>query len=417
MITQLLDNFRVAYIGLISNKLRAALTMLGVTIGVAAVIILVSVGQAVETFVVDQFSSVGSNLLVVFGDVSSTGSRNPNNPGSAFIPLTESDVAALSDNFRVPSVRSVAPNVAVSSSVVYEGREVDAQIAGVTGAYFDVLNVDLVLGRSITIEDQNTTSKIAIIDERGAEMLFNNEYPIGKRIRIGDASFTIEGVLENFGGPGGNQGRAQIFVPLSAAQRYFGGARTLTGEYAITSVLMEAISKETTNSAIQEIAAVLREEHKLSDDEDNDFQVIAQTQILDSLSTITGLLTIFLAVIAGISLLVGGIGIMNIMLVTVTERTKEIGLRKAVGAQRIDILLQFLIESISLAVVGGTIGTILAMIFAFLITTLVDDLNVVIQFSSIAIATLICIAIGTFFGAYPANRAAGLNPIDALRYE
>lgn len=417
MIAQLIDNFRVAYVGLLSNKLRAVLTVLGVTIGVAAVIILVSVGQAVESFVVDQFSSVGSNLIVVFGDVSTTGSSSTTNPADFLIPLTESDVDALSDGFRVPSVRTVAPNVAVGSAVVYEGREIDAQIAGVTQAYFDVLNVELLLGRSITNDDLDTAARIAIIDERGAEALFDNQYPIGERIRIGDVTFQVEGVLESFGGPGGNQGTSQIFIPLTAAQRYLGGTQTLSGEYAITSIMMEAVSEQRTDAAISEITAVLREEHELKDDEKDDFQVIAQTAVLDSLATITGLLTVFLAVIAGISLLVGGIGIMNIMLVTVTERTREIGLRKAVGAKHSDILLQFLIEAISLALTGGLIGTTIAALMSFLVSSLVPDLQVIIQTSSVLMATVICVAIGTFFGAYPANRAANLNPIDALRYE
>jgi putative ABC transport system permease protein len=405
VIAKVLDNVRIAYVGLVSNKLRTALTMLGITIGIAAVIILVSIGQAVETFVKDQFSSVGSNLLVVFS--------NP----SAQNPLTSKDVVALSDSFRVPDLRQVAPNVAINTAAIFEGKEVDAQIAGVTQTYFEILNTDLLLGTTITEEDQDVASRIALIDERGAQMLFDNDYPIGKRIRIGNATFQIEGVLENYGGVGGNQGSAQIFVPLTAAQRYLGGAQTLTGEYGISAIFMEALSEERTDAAIEEIKAVLREEHKLKDDDKDDFQIITQTAVLDSLSTITGLLTVFLAVIAGISLLVGGIGIMNIMLVTVTERTKEIGLRKAVGAQRIDILLQFLVESVSLALLGGIIGTSIAASITFLVSALVPDLQVVIQASSIILVTLICVGIGTFFGAYPANRAAALNPIDALRYE
>jgi putative ABC transport system permease protein len=405
VIAKLLDNVRIAYVGLVSNKLRTVLTMLGITIGIAAVIILVSIGQAVETFVKDQFSNVGSNLLVVFS--TSGGSE----------PLTSDDVAALSDSFRVPDLRQVAPNVAVIASAIYEGKEVDAQIAGVTKDYFEILNTELLLGRTITGEDQDVASRIALIDERGAQMLFDNDYPIGKRIRIGNATFQVEGVLENYGGVGGNQGAAQIFVPLTAAQRYLGGAQTLTGEYAITAIFMEALSEERTDAAIAEITGVLREQHNLKEEDKDDFQIITQTAVLESLSTITGLLTIFLAVIAGISLLVGGIGIMNIMLVTVTERTKEIGLRKAVGAQRIDILLQFLVESVSLALLGGVIGTAIAASLALLVSALVPDLQVVIQVSSIVLVTLICVGIGTFFGAYPANRAAALNPIDALRYE
>jgi putative ABC transport system permease protein len=409
VIAKIFDNVRIAYVGLVSNKLRTALTMLGITIGIASVIILVSIGQAVETFVKDQFSSVGSNLIVVFGNI-----PGANDSGQ---PLTASDVAALSDSFRVPDVRAIAPNVAVAASAVYEGKEVDAQIAGVTHTYFEVLNTNVLLGRTITSEDQDVASRIALIDERGAEKLFNNDYPIGKRIRIGGATFQVEGVLENFSGPGGGQAIPQIFVPLTAAQRYLGGTQTLTGEYMISSIFMEGLSEDRTDAAIDEITSVLREQHKLNIDDKDDFQIITQTAVLDSLSTVTGLLTVFLAVIAGISLLVGGIGIMNIMLVTVTERTKEIGLRKAVGAQRIDILLQFLVESVSLALLGGVIGTAIAASVAFLVTSLVPDLQVVIQLSSIILVTLICVLIGTFFGAYPANRAAGLNPIDALRYE
>jgi putative ABC transport system permease protein len=409
VIAKVFDNVRIAYVGLVSNKLRTALTMLGITIGIAAVIILVSVGQAVETFVNDQFSSIGSNLIVVFGAV-----PGANTDGE---PLTASDVIALSDSFRVPDVRNVAPNVAVAASAVYEGKEVEAQIAGVTQSYFEVLNTEVLLGREITSEDQAVASRIALVDERGAEQLFNNEYPIGKRIRIGGVTFQVEGVLENFGGPGGGQAIPQIFVPLTAAQRYLGGTQTLTGEYAITSIFMEGLSEERTNAAIDEITAVLREEHKLKDDDEDDFQIITQSAILESLSTITGLLTVFLAVIAGISLLVGGIGIMNIMLVTVTERTKEIGLRKAVGAQRLDILLQFLVESVTLSLLGGVIGTAIAASMAFLVSAVVPDLQVSIQVSSIILVTAICVGIGMFFGAYPANRAAGLNPIDALRYE
>ncbi|MBZ0295528.1 MAG: ABC transporter permease, partial [Anaerolineae bacterium] len=273
MISKIIDNLRVAYIGLVSNKLRSALTMLGITIGVAAVVLLVSIGQAVEHFVVDQFSAVGSNLIVVLGDVSSSANSSSAaaNPAAFFVPLTEGDVAAISDSFRVPDLRVVAPNLGVVSSASYEGHEIAVQIAGVTGEYFDALHVETAQGRLITDEDQNTAARVVVVDERAADALFGGDYPIGKRIRIGDIAFEVVGVAENFGGMGGDQGTAQVYVPLASAQRYLSSQRTLKGEYTITSIVMEAISDQRVDSAISQVTQVLREEHDLSDDEDNDF--------------------------------------------------------------------------------------------------------------------------------------------------
>jgi putative ABC transport system permease protein len=262
-----------------------------------------------------------------------------------------------------------------------------------------------------------TGARVAVLGTDAADILFAGRYPIGETIRIGTVNFEVVGVLEDFASSLDQNDNEIIIIPLTAAWRRLGVDKTLSGENAISFLTVQAVNQDSVDSLVDELTDVLREEHELDYDDDNDFQVFALTDILDTLNTITGLLTIFLALIASISLLVGGIGIMNIMLVTVTERTREIGLRKAVGAQRPDIVTQFLTEAIVLAMVGGLIGTLIAVGFSALATAAIPDLTVVVQPSSILLATLITVGTGAFFGAYPANRAARFNPIDALRYE
>jgi putative ABC transport system permease protein len=424
MFAKLTDNIRVALDGLRNNKLRSGLTMLGMTIGVSAVILLVSVGQAVEAYIVNEFTSFGSNWVQINGTVSNTAEMTSMSDREVdmiqwFVPFSESDYKALSDPFRVPSAANLAAIVAVPLDVTYQGQKApdDVQVIGATPSYLDIFNIHAGVGRDINQYDEDTAARVAVLGIDAADKIFEGKYPIGEEIRIGQTHFTVVGVLEDFASSMDENDNQIILIPITTAWKRLGVDRTLDGQYAISAITAQAINQNSVDSLVEELTQVLREEHKLDYDDDDDFMVIALTDILDTLNAITALLTIFLALIAGISLVVGGIGIMNIMLVTVTERTREIGLRKAVGAQPPDIVTQFLTESIVLAMVGGFIGTLIAAGFSALTSALVPDFTVAVKPESILLATIITIATGAFFGAYPANRAARLNPIDALRHE
>jgi putative ABC transport system permease protein len=422
MIAKLFDNIRVALDGLSHNKMRSGLTMLGMTIGVASVILLVSVGQSIEAFIISEFTSYGSNWVQVMGTVSNTADISTVSEREVdlvqwFVPFSESDYKALGDPLRVPSAADLAAMVAVPYPVSYQGQTEDLQVFGVTPSYQDILNVHVGVGRNLDQRDMDTAARVVLLGVDAADILFEGRYPIGQDIRIGQVKFQVVGVLEDFASSLDQNDNEIILMPLTTAWKRMGVERTLSGEYAITGIVAQALNAESVKPLISEMTAVLREQHKLKYDDDDDFQIIALTDIIDTLNAITALLTVFLGLIAGISLLVGGIGIMNIMLVTVTERTREIGLRKAVGARRPDILTQFLTESIVLALIGGLIGTLIAAGFSALVSALVPDLTVQVLPSSILLATLITIATGAFFGAYPASRAARLSPIDALRHE
>ncbi len=409
MVASLLENIRVALIGLRSNKLRAALTMLGITIGVAAVIVLVSIGQAVDTFVRNQFLGLGTNLVLVQAGSNSRGET---------IRLTLREARALADPTRVPDALYVVPQLNMTRPATYAGRETSGRIRGVTPDFPAVRNREVVAGQFFDQAEMDSLARVAVIGLTVVDRLFPDSYPIGQTIRIGEVNFRVIGVMAraSSGGFAGDDNDL-IFIPITTAQTRLIGDRELSGARPISSVLVQARDEQSIDLLASEIRQVLREERQISFRDEDTFSIFTQTDLLSSLEQITGLLTIFLAIIAGLSLLVGGIGIMNIMLVTVTERTREIGLRKAVGAQKRDILLQFLVEATAISLVGGAIGVAISLVGAGLVSALSSDLQVTIQGSSVALATAISVAIGVFFGIYPANRAAALNPIDALRYE
>jgi len=410
MIASILENVRVALIGLRSNKLRSALTMLGITIGVAAVIVLVSIGQAVDTFVRGQFLGLGTNLILVFGAENSRGETQR-------LTLREAD--ALADPLNVPDAIYVNPQLNLNKPIAFQGREAAGRIRGVAPIYPVMRNRALSSGRFFDQAETDRQARVAVIGLTVVERLYPDTYPVGQNIRIDDVSFRVIGVMARTSGAGGFTGDENdlIFVPITTAQTRLTGDRELSGERPISSVLVQARDEDSVNVVAAEIRETLRQQRHISFRDEDTFQIFTQNDLLQSLDQITGLLTIFLAIIAGISLLVGGIGIMNIMLVTVTERTREIGLRKAVGAQKRDIVLQFLVEATAISLVGGGIGIGIALGGAILVSSLTPDLSVTIQGSSVLLATAISIGIGVFFGIYPANRAAALNPIDALRYE
>ena len=408
----MIDNIRVAFLGLRTNKLRAALTMLGITIGVAAVIVLVSVGQAVETYVRDQFQGIGANLLFVVPSQDDLGRT---------IPLTQNEAEAITDPYRVPDALLVMPQVDLRNQpITSEGRESRSRVVGVTADYLQVLNRTVVAGRFFDPTEVTTLARVAIIGQVTAERLFPEIYPVGQTIRIQGVRFSVVGVLNKAGsafGPPGTNADDVVVTPITTVQTRLSGQRVISGDRPVNSILVKARDSSVVEATAQQIRQTLREERNISFRDEDNFLVFTQAELLDSFGSVASLLTLFLAIIAGISLLVGGIGIMNIMLVTVTERTREIGIRKAVGAQNRDILAQFLVEAVVLALMGGAIGVLIAWGATAIAGLALPQLNAGVQPGSVLVATAISAGIGVFFGIYPASRAAALNPIDALRYE
>ncbi len=413
------ESIRVAMRGLSANKLRAVLTMLGIIIGVGAVITLLSVGRGVENLIRDQLQGAGTNLLFVVPVNINESNAGPPGMRSFEPSLTRGDFEAISDPFNAPDVVKTAPEVNTMATVAYQRNTLGLQVSGVTFDYQDVRNSQVAEGSFISDQDVAVRSRVAVLGVRAMERLFDSgDYPIGRTIKINNVPFEVIGVMEEKGGGAFGSEDDLVYIPLTTMQeRLMPDFRNSRGEPLLSVIYTQVVAEERMDEARQQIEDVLRQRHNIQFRGDDDFTVINQADLVAIFGQITGVITLFLGAIAAISLLVGGIGIMNIMLVSVTERTREIGIRKAVGARRRDILLQFLIEAMVLSLIGGIVGIALGWAGAVLISSLQDDLTAVVTAQSVLLATGFSLAVGLFFGIYPATRAAGLNPIDALRYE
>jgi putative ABC transport system permease protein len=418
----LLASLEVAVRAILVNKMRSALTMLGIIIGISAVIILVSVGRGVQMMVAEQMQQVGSNLLFVIPgelEASSTTMKSNFLRSANVSTLTLGDAEAIADTANAPAVRDVAPEFIGSGTVVYGNRNAQVNVSGVTPGYSTVRSFYPVLGRFITNNDLETNARVAVLGQAVVEDVFQvGINPIGQTIRINRVPFRVVGVMEEKGGTAFSNEDDVVFVPLTTAQSRLFGGRSVSGDYTVSVIYATAVDESQIDVARGEITRLLRRRHGLiySTDED-DFAVLTQEDISAVLGSLTAVLTGFLGLIATISLVVGGIGIMNIMLVSVTERTREIGIRKAVGAKRRDVLAQFLIEAISLSMVGGGVGILIGLTGTVVASRMIEDLELSISPSTILLATGFSIVVGVFFGIYPAMRASRLNPIDSLRYE
>jgi putative ABC transport system permease protein len=394
-----------------SNKLRSGLTVLGIVIGVAAVIAMLAVGNGAQDSITGSISGIGTNLLFVF-----QGSQNAEVHNEE--PLTLQDAEALADPFAAPSVAAVSPILQINREVTYAGEQTTTSIIGALPSYFAVQNVNVTEGEVLTEEHLLGRASVAIIGPETADTLFGrHEGLVGETIRIEGQPFRLIGVLESKGGGAFGSQDDRVIIPLTSAQtRLMRGG----GQDEVDIIFVQAVSAEQVPAAAQEVTDILSQRHR-TEIGAPDFTVFSQQDFLSTAATITGVLTIFLGGIAAISLLVGGIGIMNIMLVSVTERTREIGLRKALGARKRDILVQFLTESSLLSLFGGLIGILLGWLIAEIVGKVAAATGTAffprVGLDSVLLATLFSAAVGLFFGIYPANRAAGLEPVEALRYE
>jgi putative ABC transport system permease protein len=414
---QIWESVRIALRALTANKMRSILTMLGIIIGVGAVIALLSVGVGFERYITQQFESLGSNLLFVIPGQLNNGGSSVRSASQRIQPLTMGDAQALGDPLVVPDVVAVAPEYSRSGAVVRGKREMQTSISGVTPEYESVRNFNPVLGEFISQEHVNGRSRVAVLGDTVAKELFEDyEFPVGQTIKLNDVPFKVIGVLEEKGGGGFGDEDNVVIIPISTAQTRLFDAGSVRGDVIISVIFLQVAAKEKMESVADRITEVLRERHRINFKDDDDFTVVNQADLIQVFGEFTAVFTTVLGAIAGISLLVGGIGIMNIMLVSVTERTREIGIRKAVGAKRRDILLQFLIEAIVLSMLGGFVGILLGFTASTALASVVD-IDTVVTAGAVLLATGFSAAVGLFFGIYPATRAARLNPIDALRYE
>ena len=400
--------FGVAWQSIQAHRMRAILTMLGIIIGIAAVLVTVGIGSGTAASITERIESSGTNLLTV-----SSGMR-----GSTSSTLTMADAAVLGNTNNFPTVVGLAPQYSSQTTVANGATNGTYQVVGTNGDYAAIRNLTISNGSFLQDSEAGANSYAAVLGDTVASDLFGGQDPVGQSVRIGDALFQVVGVLKASGSSGFGSSDSQVFVPINVAHGRLFNAERYRGSYVISSISVKVASEDQLDSTETQIEQVLRLRHGLGTDDDNDFQISNQADLLDMASSVSGSLSALLGGIGAVSLIVGGIGIMNIMLVSVTERTREIGLRKAVGAHDRDILLQFLVEALVLCTLGGIIGIGIGYGIQAIVGLIPGaPLKVIIQPWAVALALGVSSASGFIFGLYPAMRATQLDPIEALRYE
>jgi putative ABC transport system permease protein len=398
---------KVAFKSIIKNKMRTLLTMLGIIIGVAAVIVMVAIGKGAEKRIQDQIASMGTNLITIFpGSMQSRGVRMGPDSG---VRLTLDDVERLKKNATL--IQAVSPMVRSGAQLIGGSGNWNSSVWGVSEQYLEIRDWPLSSGEFFSAADIRAQNKVCIIGQTIVKNLFAGEDPVGQQLRVGKIPFRIIGVLEEKGQGAFGQDQDDLLIAPYTTVLY-----RMSGRVHVNQILVRVVSLEQMSQAQAEITSIMRDAHKIAEGADDDFTVRNQTDIAATAQETTQVLTILLASIASISLLVGGIGIMNIMLVSVTERTHEIGIRMAIGARSRDILVQFLIEAIVLSLSGGLIGVLLGFLATWVVN-MATDWNTVIVPANVLLSFGFAGAVGVFFGYYPARKAAALNPIEALRYE
>jgi putative ABC transport system permease protein len=400
-----------AWVGVLSHKLRSFLTILGIVIGVGAVIALMSIGKGAQADIVSRISTLGSNLITIrpgftqFGGVRSAA-------GSA-TTLTLEDAEAIAE--KIPNISAVAPFNQASLQVIAGSENMNARINGVTPEYKDVYNWQTTSGAFFTEYEYERGAKVALLGSSAKETLFPDTEPVGQRMRMGNNIVLVIGVLQSKGDTMGLSDDT-ILIPLTALQQMVAQSFTSRGEHIISSIALTVTDEEQAATTVDKISSLLRERHQLAAGADNDFRITSMEEISETLSETTGTMTLLLGAIAAISLLVGGIGVMNIMLVSVLERTREIGILKALGARERDIWGQFLIEAVFLTFIGGIVGVVVGWVASKMVSHF-GELTTLVTADTVILAVSVSICIGLFFGFYPAWSASRLNPIEALRYE
>jgi putative ABC transport system permease protein len=400
------------WLGISTHKLRSFLTMLGIVIGVAAVIILMSIGRGATAEILSNIQSMGSDLITIRPGAS-TGFGGIRTIGGNTQTLTMEDAEAIAE--KVPYISAVAPSYSSNLQLVVGGENTNSSVTGTAPEYTEVNNLEIASGAFFTEYDYQRGAKVTVLGSNVKETLFGNTDPIGQQMRMGGNIVRVVGVLESkeamMGGPDD-----AIFIPLTAMQQMVAQTRTAQGERGVSSISLTVSDETQADYVVAEITSLLRSRHRLGVMDEDDFNIMSMQEISEMISEATGTMTLLLGAIAAISLLVGGIGVMNIMLVSVLERTREIGIRKALGAREHDIWIQFLIEAAFLTLVGGIIGVIIGWLVAYFISSL-GLMTTLVTADIVIMAVSVSVGIGLFFGFYPAWNASRLNPIEALRSE